>query len=281
MKIGIQPFEKIHAHAKDTGSSRIRVYWLTKHWPEAEVFRYGQKYDTVIFQKAYIHRAFMDVFPGLKVLDVCDPDWKQEVRFVEVLQKVDGVVTSTETLAEYIRKMTDKPVLCIPDRHDPTWYGTPKVNTETRAKSVAWFGYAGNVLGLRLMIPTLKKLDLEVTCYSDRETSDMIGCNFVKYNPATINEQLKRHDFLVLPPDTFNQDFRYKSNNKTVSGWYLGMAVAQTRKDIMRYLEGTERIKEVEARQKEIKDNWGIEHSVKQWKGFLHELEKTSKAKTA
>ena len=73
MKIGILTFEQFHGR-KDIGSSRIRAKWVINHWPEAEEFVFGQKYDVVIYQKAYWLEHAQE-FKGLKILDICDADF--------------------------------------------------------------------------------------------------------------------------------------------------------------------------------------------------------------
>ena len=52
MKIGFLTFEQFYGR-KDIGSSRIRAQWLVNHWPEAELFKMGEKYDVIIYQKVY------------------------------------------------------------------------------------------------------------------------------------------------------------------------------------------------------------------------------------
>ena len=51
-KIGILTFEQFQGR-QNIGSSRIRVKWPLKYWENAEEFVMGQKYDVVIYQKAY------------------------------------------------------------------------------------------------------------------------------------------------------------------------------------------------------------------------------------
>ena len=115
MKIGILTFEQFHGKM-DIGISRIRGHWLAKYWDEAEVWKMGQKYDIMIYQKVYwIEHAKQ--FNGIKILDLCDPDWKEwSSRIKQMIDLCDAVTTSTYEIAKYIIKLTDKPVWYIPDR---------------------------------------------------------------------------------------------------------------------------------------------------------------------
>src|SRR5438552_3820560 len=101
------------------GSSRIRMRWLLPYWEEAEEFIIGKGYDVMIFQKVYWDTFKKNGnYQGVKILDLCDPDWLENKPVFEYIDWVDAVTTSTEALAEYIRKMrpNKKHVLCIPDR---------------------------------------------------------------------------------------------------------------------------------------------------------------------
>ena len=72
MKIGICTMEKFDNRVVNSvGSSRIRVRWLLKYWPEAEEYIIGKEYDVLIFQKVY-WKPMMQSFEGIKILDICE-----------------------------------------------------------------------------------------------------------------------------------------------------------------------------------------------------------------
>jgi len=56
------------------GSSTIRCDWVIKQWPEAKRFKFGENPDCIIYQKAY-WIDHMKEYKGIKILDICDPDW--------------------------------------------------------------------------------------------------------------------------------------------------------------------------------------------------------------
>ena len=51
-RVAFQTFESFHGK-KNIGSTNIRVHQLIKHWEEAELYKYGQNPDVMIFQKVY------------------------------------------------------------------------------------------------------------------------------------------------------------------------------------------------------------------------------------
>lgn len=274
MNIGVIPFEKVHGKT-NIGSSRIRAYWLTKAWDDAEIFHYGKKYDALICQKAYIPNL-MEVFPGPKILDICDPDWMENGHFVEHVSLFDAIVCSTTQLADFLRSVFDKPIYVIPDRHDLAWYGKPKQHTDKQADNVAWFGFSHNAKGLKFIKDDLKRFRLRLTAYSNGMNNDISSAadEFIPYDAATINENLKKHDFVVLPPDMENPNFKYKSNNRTVACWALGLPAALTREEMMRFIDPKQRKAESEKRLQEVKDLWDIKYSVQEWKNIINIVSK-------
>ena len=220
MRVGIMSFESYHGK-KDIGSSRIRGEWLVNHWPEAELFTYGQKYDVIIFQKVYFVELARS-FPGIKILDLCDPDWLAQQPVVEMAQECDAVTTSTQALADYIGKYTDKPCLHIKDRIDFNENSQKKTEHAEKIKSAVWYGYSHNAKALQSVLGSCRKRGIELTAISDRTVRD--ADTWVKYDRDTINDEIIKHDVVILPPPGGNVG-KFKSENKTVNAWSLGMPV--------------------------------------------------------
>lgn len=108
MKIAFATMEKIENRpVNSVGSSRIRARWLCDFWPEAQEYHVGEKYDVIIFQKAY-WQEMMVKFDGIKIFDLCDPDWLIPRPVVESAQLCDAVVTSTQALADYLKKVCSR-----------------------------------------------------------------------------------------------------------------------------------------------------------------------------
>jgi len=52
MEVRYFPFTKFHGKGQ-TGSTTIRVDNLIKYWKEADIYKYGEKPDVLIWQKVY------------------------------------------------------------------------------------------------------------------------------------------------------------------------------------------------------------------------------------
>jgi hypothetical protein len=274
-------FEQIH-NKGNVGSTRLRVHNLIKYWPEAAIYKYGENPDVLIFQKVYMGEdyKFHKAFQGVKILDICDPDWLDNMPVRETVDAVDGVTVPTEPLAEYLRQITDKPVRVIPDRHDLERLPKPKVH-KGYAKKIVWYGYKQNAELLKFAIPSIEALGLELTVISNEDPMAFRWAThpdeyqdhytYKKYDEATIYDDLKEHDICVLPEGSRPID-RFKSNNKTTRAWLVGLPVAQTGDDLRRLREPKERQIEAVKNYDLAKAEYDVRLSVKELKGFIDEL---------
>jgi len=276
MKVGIITFEK-YLGRKNLGSSKIRGEWLCNHWDEAEIFNQAENYDVVIYQKAYwVEHA--KLFKGIKILDICDPDFLSwGYRTVEMIEEVDAVTTSTEALAEALRRFTDKPVLCIPDRIDLDTIERTKYH-KGEGKTVGWYGYSTGFEMLKPALYFLKKLGLNLTVISDGGFSLPAGYESMQlinlpHNWDTIYDDLLDLD-IVINPQSKKGRYKYKSNNKTILAWALGLPVANDIDDLKKFKSEEERRKEQVIRLKEVKEKWDVKLSVKEYKEFISSLKK-------
>lgn len=274
-KVGILTFER-YLGRKNIGSSRIRAKWLAKYWEGAEEFVQGQKYDVVIYQKAYFVEHAR-AFDGIKILDVCDPDFLHwSFRTKEMIEEVDAVTTSTEALAETIRAFTDKLVVCIPDRLDLEEIKGYKQH-EGEAKWVAWYGYSSNFEMLKPVVHFLKQLRLNLIVISNSNFSlasnDETKIKNYPHNWNTVYKDLLDAD-IVVNPQSSSSRWRFKSNNKTILAWALGLPVAHNVDDLKRFIDPEERKKEQVIRSKEVKEKYDIRLSVKEYRELIESLEK-------
>lgn len=276
--VGILPFEIYQGKRKNwAGSSRIRGRWVVRHWDEAEEYQQGGKYDTVIYQKAYwIDHA--KNYDGIKILDLCDPDWVHwEYKVVEMINNVDGIVTSTEALADTIRKFTDKPVRFIADRMDLDFYQQRKFH-QGDAKWVVWYGYSSNFDLLKPVIPFLKQFKLDLIVIADQNFHMPLHASSVKlknlpWNIDTINKDIIEGDIVVNPYSSKGK-WKFKSNNKTVAAWALGMPVAHDVEDLKKFIKEEARKEEAKLRLAEVKEFYDTKISVKEYKDFIEELKR-------
>lgn len=279
MKIGILLFEQFHGR-KNIGSSRIRGHWLTKHWPEAEIYKMGAKYDVVIYQKVYwVEHAQM--FKGIKILDMCDADFKHwGYRIKQMVDLCDAVTTSTVPLAEYMVRLTDKPVWCIPDRLDLGGFGDLKKKHKGETKKAVWFGYSENFPMLNSAIKSLVGLKFEeLIVIADKRKPymmpvglrDKIGLVNLPWTPETVNQDIMSGDVVVNPTSQVGR-WKYKSNNKTITAWALGMPVAHNKDELKMLMTEESRRAEGERRYKEVREKYDIRQSVEEFKKLIEEL---------
>lgn len=284
-KVGIYLFETFHGR-KNVGSSRIRGKWLDKYWDESELFQYGRKYEVVIYQKVYDPKH-AKAFNGIKILSLCDPDflwWQYQT--VEMMEEVDAIVTSTEELAIAIRNFTDKPVICIPDRLDLEFHKGRKFHQD-KARTVIWYGYSSGFDMLKGIPHFLTKYNLNLTVISnkgyylssqdDKEFKSK-GLELTNYpwTLETVNHDIMTGD-IVINPQQNRGKWKYKSNNKTIKAWALGMPVANDPKELERFLDPEERNKEAKKRIQEIKDNYNITKSVQEFKTLIEQIKNEKK----
>jgi hypothetical protein len=268
-------FSRYHGRS-ESGSTYIRVNQLIKYWPEAGKYKYGENPDVLIFQKVYMtpDYLFPAHFEGIKILDICDPDWLEDAAIVETCNAMDSVTCPTEALAEFIRQF-HKNVVVIPDRFDIALLPPPKTHTK-QAKTVVWFGYAHNAELLKPAIPIIESLKLKLLIISDDDpiahrwglSNYQEYYTFVKYNEETIYTELQKADFAILP-DGFRPQDRFKSNNKTIKANLAGLPVAKTADEVNAYVSPKERRKWFEQSYDTIKGEYDVRKSVDDYKGII------------
>lgn len=276
MKTAILTFEQMHGK-KDIGSSRIRGHWIVANWQkwgrdigECELFRFGEKYDAVIFQKAYFVE-YAKRFKGIKILDICDPDWLDwSCKFVEMLQEVDAVTCSSLELQKYVQRLTQKPVYFIPDRVETENFPAPKVHAGP-AKKVVWYGYSQNFPILDSAVPALTKRGLDLIVVSNDvytppasvklEVSNLPWSQYWK-------EDIQKGD-VVLNPRHSKGKWKYKSENKTVIAQALGVPVAHTVEELDGLIEESSRKEAAAKGLLNVSENFDIKASVSEYKDII------------
>lgn len=270
-------------HAKtNVGSTKIRVHNLLKHWPEAELYKYGEKPDVLIYQKVYVGKDYKVpiTFPATKILDICDPDWLEGVPIKETVDAMDAVVVPTEPLAEFIRQLTDKPVRVIKDRFDMSDFPPKKVH-KGKAKRVVWFGYQHNTGALKLAVQSFERRGLALTVVSDHDPiASRWAANpgeyekkykYVKYLPETAYQEIQKADVCVLPKMNRPQD-RFKSENKTVIAQLLGLPVAIDANELDKLMDASARNLAVNTIYDKLKQEYDCRLSVKEYKELIDEV---------
>lgn len=272
--------EQFHAKTQ-VGSTKIRVHNLLNNWPEASLYRYGDKPDVLIFQKVYANKdyKFPVTYPGKKILDICDPDWFDGVPIKETVDAMDAVVCPTEPLAEFIRQLTDKPVRVIKDRFDLKDFPTKKKH-RGQAKSVVWFGYSHNATSLKLAVQSIERRGLKLTVIADQNPFAYKWAadpkkyeesyTFIKFDEDAY-QNIQRSDICVLPKMKRPQD-KYKSENKTVIAQLLGLPVAVDADELDALMTAEARTRSIDTIYDKLKQEYDCRLSVKEYKELIEAL---------
>jgi hypothetical protein len=264
---------------QNMGSTRIRALNVIAHWPEAEVFRIGQCYSAIVFQKAY-WVSYAKAFKGLKILDLCDPDllqWDSPCK--AMADACDIVTTSTQPLAKLVSKYTATPVFCIPDRVNlESLHNLRKDHVGNGpARTACWFGYSSNFLSLDSAIPHLLQAGIRqliVIADPDRpywlplEFYDELRVINYHWKIETVYRQLLEAD-LVLNFRVDTGRWKYKSNNKTTLAWALGLPVAHCGNELAALISEESRVREAEKQYKEVVQTYDVRESVAQYKSLI------------
>jgi len=283
-KVKILTFEKFHGRSKGAvGSSILRGDWVINNWDKASVWTNGAYADVMIYQKAYWLYHMQD-FKGIKILDMCDPDWmREDIKLAHVAKYLDAITCSTDALTDAVKGMVDIPVITIPDRLDMNQFPVDKKIHENQATTVCWFGYLHNAeVVLNMILPSLEKNGLNLVVVSDKDFHPSMSCGIeitnIRYNIANAYEHIRDCDF-VVNPHFGEKNFKYKSNNKTLVSWALGNPVADTVEDLKRFIDPNERNKEVEIRSKEIQEKWIMKISIEQYEQLISQIWKNKNTK--
>lgn len=280
MKTGFLTFSQFHGRA-EVGSSRIRARWVVEQWKEngpdmgdAELFKFGEKYDNLIFQKCYWPEYAL-AFSGKKILDLCDPDWMNWIYKVkEMIEEVHAITCSSVNLAEAVASFTDKPVICIPDRIDLTALPTPKEHIG-EMKSVSWYGYSDNFPMVDSALSGIKKRGLKLYIISNKTyipPAGMKGLDIVNLPWSTHwMTDIQKAD-AVINPRYEKGKWKYKSNNKTTQSYALGMPVAHVDTELDAWKGEQERKAEADKRLAEARSEYDVRKSVVEIKELLAEI---------
>lgn len=282
MQIRWQTFEQYHGK-KDIGSTRIRTHNLIKYWPEAGLYKYGENPDVMIFQKVYItfDYKFPEHFKGIKILDICDPDWKDtpDIFIKETMDAMDAVVVPTKTLQEFLQQMTKTPIRIIKDRFDISEFPAPRKHT-TKAKRAVWFGYSHNAEALKFAMPSIEARGLGITVVSNEDPMVYKWANdsreyekeykYIKYQHPPY-KYIQQGDVCIFPQGIRPLD-KFKSENKTVISELCGVPVVHDAKELDQMLEPKVRQKHIDTIYDKLKQEYDCKKSVKEYRELIDEI---------
>ena len=264
------------------GSSMIRGRWILEQWhemyPNEEVEEYvmGKKYDVLVFQKVYWDKM-LDAFDGIKVIDICDPDWLEGKDVMKYIEQCDLCTTSTEQLAQYIRKFVSTKVVCVPDRVRLKEFPR-RVKHEGRATKAVWFGYSQNHHYITQTLEVLAELGLKLIVISNQSfippsTLKLIEIENIKYSTPEVYEQISKCDFYISPERSeTDEKGRFKSNNKDLISMSIGVPVVRSADNLDRLMNADERNKQMDRDWLEIQDKWDVKYSVDEFRSLINEI---------
>lgn len=256
------------------GSSRIRGRWVMETSDLIKEYRLGQKYDAMIYQKAY-WREHMEQFKGIKIFDLCDPDWLEGRPVVEVAEHVHAFTVPTETMQKYLQPLVPVPVFTVPDRVKLDEHVPNKTHHAKKLTSAVWFGYSNNAWVLEPVMNILKNYGITMTMISDRPHMDADA--FIKYDYKEIHLQLIDYDIAILPTHRKHQRFAYKSNNKDLTCHALNLPVVKEYEDLERLLPQEARIAEAKKCYDEVVSKYNVAKSGPEYLSIITKLQKEHK----
>lgn len=285
--VRFQTFEQFH-NKSGVGSTRLRVHNLIKNWDEAELYKYGEKADVLIFQKVYSTYDYTLplTYPGIKILDTCDPDWTQspDIYIAKTCKAMDAVVVPTKAMQKFLQQLTDKPVKVIKDRFDLTEFPKPKRH-RGKAKTIVWFGYAHNSELLKFAVPSFEKRGMNLIVISNEDpmaykwaTKPQEYINkytYKKYLHETVYTELQKADMCIMPKGYRPQD-TFKSENKTVIAQLCGLPVVTTSDELDGMLEADARNLHIANVYDTLRKEYDCKKSVDEYKELISQLSKLS-----
>ena len=270
MKIAMLTMEKFDNRRENSvGSSRIRGKWMMKYCPQITEFKNGFDYDAVIYQKAY-YQEHMKRFQGVKIFDLCDPDWLEPRPITETAEHVDAFTVTTDKIKDFLTQITPKPVVVIPDRIDPEEHTPTKQEHFGKIRSVVWFGYSSNQVVLDQVVNILQNYQISLVVISERNYPQA-DVN-IPYDYKTVHEEIIKHDAVLMPIFIKNLRHSYKSDNKILTSWALKMPVIREPQDIERLMNPAVRNAEAEKHYQYVKDEYHVKHSGPEYVNLIEQL---------
>jgi len=279
MTVGIATFSQ-QCGVRNVASTRIRVRWPLRYWPDAEEFRVGGRYDAVIFQKAY-WLEYATQFSGPKILDLCDPDFLEDgPRSIAMMDLSDAVTCSSPALTAHVASLTRTPVSTIPDRVDLEAIGSLRKAHDGPTTTVAWYGNSQNFPMLDLSIDWLLQYGLtQLLVIASPKTpyrlpeyaTGRITLTNLAWTDETAFGDLLKAD-VILNPRSETGIWRFKSNNKTVLAWALGLPVAHDAQELGALMTDESRRREAERRLPEVRATYDVRHTVRDYQRLIAEI---------
>lgn len=272
-------------------SCRIRGHWLADNWDELDDIFYPdyfkqeyhdffrtenqmellKDYDVVILHKAYEYRLAEQLkLAGKKlIMDLSDPDYLLGFSTIGragmclmTMNYCDAVVVNSVSMMSDLYGY-GKPVFFIPDRIDFKKISAQKKEHREKIEEIVWFGHSDNFLSIKPYVSEITK-NYRLRIIADKPID---GCEFTPYDPDTICQEIIKSDLIILG----DKLSRYKSNNRVVLSWALGMPVINLPKEI-KSVEKKEQREDLVSSCLELVKDFDIKKSVEEYKDLLTKI---------
>ncbi|BCX13534.1 MAG: hypothetical protein KatS3mg085_066 [Candidatus Dojkabacteria bacterium] len=217
-------------------STRLRVYNVINHFKKKYFLRYkleiyneSQKYDAVIFQKAYfgefltiakklknqgtliIFDINIDVFALEADIGIFNEEQIQKINQMkkdikDMLNLADCIIVSSEHLQQ-IYSQYNKLTFLIEEAIEDKFIKTNKIHENTDMINLLYNGYSKKAKDISLISEILIELqnkykNLNLLFVSDQKPEiDFIPNTFIKFNFKTVHKSFLRGDIKIAPRD--------------------------------------------------------------------------------
>ena len=264
-KVGFKMIGQIWG-MESCGSSRMRIMPMFKYDDNFHLWMEDETYDAIVFQKRH-DIAHAKKFNGLKLLDVTDSPWlKEGNHFWNMCKEMDVIISYGIKQMQKISEMTKNiPIYLIPDRHDLDEIKINKGEHKGIGEKVIWYGHSANYPTLDSIYNDIRKAGYKLIVISpgNYKRADVN----IKWELNSYQNHIISGDVVVNPYITTGE-FYYKCNDKTTLAWMLGMPVANTLDELLKFKDPDERNFEIKCKQSQL-DLWHIKHSAREYREII------------
>lgn len=175
----------------------------------------------------------MDVVSGLKqagvavLADYSDDHFSNPARgevHRALANAVDRVVASTPGLAEVIEQHCATPVSVVTDPVEGE-RGEPRAPAAGSLR-LLWFGHPSNLDTLQYGLPQLQGLPVDLTLVTAPGAgAEQIGARYLPWSTATVFEELRQCDAVIIPSNPYDPHKAVKSPNRFTESVWAGRFV--------------------------------------------------------
>lgn len=306
MRIGFLTLNNYYK-TDSNSNSRIRVEYIAKYLSDSYITEDKEllkNCDVLVFQTRYFKedvdyiKEFKDTEKVL-IMDLTDPMWYWHNESVdrwfkeEVLSNMDIVICSTKILAKMYRKHYGvRNITFIPDRMDLQKYNRVKIHVRKESIRLLWHGYIENLKALEPFRNDIieinkfheklygKKLELVIVSNKEPdskfyESFNQLEIIYKQWDSYKLIDYILDSD-IVLNCRPLEENFNYKSNNKTITSWALGVPCVESinfKIKLKKLIENPELRKEEGIKKRaEVERCWDSRISAKQFERLVLRL---------